>query len=107
MLQVTTYKCTVIVFQYEQVYLEDALGERVWVDRRDCQLFVENILTAFNTKIPPSSMMQSEVGKSDQTASAGTLHLGDFSLTLGKHDMGSVPKYMSTYCDCLKLSEKL
>ena len=54
-----------------QVYLEDALGERVWVDRQDCKLFVDNILTAFNTKIPPSSMLQSEVGKSEQTASAG------------------------------------
>ena len=56
---------------YQQVYLEDALGERVWVDRQDCKLFVDNLLTAFNTKIPPSSMLQSEVGKSDQTASAG------------------------------------
>ena len=47
-------------------------------------------------------MMQSEVGKSDQTASAGTLHLGDFSVTFGEHDVGSFRKYMSTYRDCLE-----
>ncbi len=53
-----------------QVYLEDSLGERVWVDRSDCKMFVENILTAFMTKIPPSSMLQAEPLKSEQPASA-------------------------------------
>ncbi len=45
------------------------MGERVWVDRSDCKAFVENIQTAFNTKMPKSSALsevstKSETGKS-------------------------------------------
>ncbi|UYV71556.1 INTS1 [Cordylochernes scorpioides] len=32
-----------------EVYLEDSLGDRVWVDQEDCRGFVDNIQTAFNT----------------------------------------------------------
>ena len=39
-----------ITFLPYQVYIEDALGERLWVDHPDCKSFVDNILTAFNTK---------------------------------------------------------
>ncbi|KAK7113352.1 integrator complex subunit 1-like isoform X2 [Littorina saxatilis] len=35
---------------YVKVYIDDMLGERVWVDREDCKGFVDNILTAFSTK---------------------------------------------------------
>jgi integrator complex subunit 1 len=35
---------------FVRVYMEDALGERVWVDHPECKSFVDNILTAFNTK---------------------------------------------------------
>ena len=35
-----------------KVYIEDAVGERVWVDHPDCKGFVENICTAFETKMP-------------------------------------------------------
>jgi hypothetical protein len=42
-----------------RVYIEDAIGERVWVDHPDCKSFVDNILTAFNTKC--SQMTSSNV----------------------------------------------
>ena len=44
-----------------QLYIEDALGDRVWVDNEECKGFVENILTAFNTRIPPKSVLQFEL----------------------------------------------
>lgn len=40
-----------------QVYLEDALGDRSWVDNDDCKGFVENVKTAFNTKSIPKSFL--------------------------------------------------
>ena len=53
-----------------QVYMEDSLGERIWVDRSDCRAFVQNIQTAFNTKIPSSHLLQFTV-QSDTPSSAG------------------------------------
>ncbi|XP_074651067.1 integrator complex subunit 1-like [Tubulanus polymorphus] len=41
--------------QFLKVYIEDSLGERIWVDREDCQGFVDNIQSAFDTKLPPKS----------------------------------------------------
>lgn len=43
------------------MYLEDALAERVWVDHYDCKGFVDNILTAFNTKLPPKGFLVPEL----------------------------------------------
>ena len=40
--------------QFLKVYIDDAMGERLWVDHPECRQFVENILTAFNTILPPS-----------------------------------------------------
>lgn len=55
-----------------QVYIEDSLGERIWVDSPHCKTFVDNIQTAFNTKMPPKSMLlQGEVGRSGGDLSAG------------------------------------
>ena len=45
-----------------RVYIEDAMGERVWVDQAECKLFTDNILTAFNTILPPSATREGEVG---------------------------------------------
>ena len=39
-----------------KVYIEDAIGERIWVDHPDCKGFVENICTAFETKMPTSNL---------------------------------------------------
>ena len=42
---------------FVKAYIEDSLGERVWVDSDDCKGFVDNIITAFNTKVPPKNHM--------------------------------------------------
>ena len=47
--------------QFLKVYIDDSLGERVWVDNEDCKSFVDNILASFNTRLPPKSMMQQDV----------------------------------------------
>lgn len=58
-----------------QVYIEDSLGERIWVDSPHCKTFVDNVQTAFNTKMPPKSMLlQGEVGRSGGDLSAGERH---------------------------------
>lgn len=44
-----------------QLYIEDALNERVWVDNDECKGFVNNILTGFNTRHPPKSVLQPDV----------------------------------------------
>lgn len=44
-----------------QLYIEDALGERVWVDHEECKGFTDNILTGFNTRHPPKSVIQPEL----------------------------------------------
>ncbi len=38
-----------------RVYIDDAIGERIWVDHPECKGFVDNICTAFNTKSPQQS----------------------------------------------------
>ncbi|KAJ9601644.1 hypothetical protein L9F63_000177 [Diploptera punctata] len=44
-----------------KLYVEDALGDRVWVDHEDCAGFVNNIVTALNSRIPPKSMLQPDI----------------------------------------------
>ncbi|XP_017798364.1 PREDICTED: integrator complex subunit 1 [Habropoda laboriosa] len=46
---------------FVKLYIEDALGERVWVDHEECKGFVDNILTGFNTRHPPKSVLQPEL----------------------------------------------
>ncbi|KAG7214008.1 hypothetical protein KM043_001378 [Ampulex compressa] len=46
---------------FVKLYIEDALGERVWVDHDECKGFVDNILTGFNTRQPPKSVLQPEL----------------------------------------------
>ncbi|KAL3877747.1 hypothetical protein ACJMK2_035409 [Sinanodonta woodiana] len=54
--------------EFVKVYIEDALGERVWVDRADCKGFASNIQTAFNTNIPKgSSLLGPEPSKGEQS----------------------------------------
>ncbi|KAG7167447.1 Integrator complex subunit 1-like [Homarus americanus] len=47
---------------FVRVYMEDSLGERVWVDHEDCKGFVDNIATAFRTKLPPKSLLYPDLG---------------------------------------------
>ncbi|RUS89929.1 hypothetical protein EGW08_002281 [Elysia chlorotica] len=42
---------------FVKVFVEDSLGERVWVDRDDCHTFVDNIITAFGTKRSPKHLL--------------------------------------------------
>lgn len=44
-----------------KTYIEDAINDRVWVDNEDCNVFIENIVSSFGTKIPPKSMLQPEL----------------------------------------------
>lgn len=46
---------------FVQIYIDDAINDRVWVDYEDCSSFIENVCTAFGTKIPPKSMLQPEL----------------------------------------------
>lgn len=58
-------------------YVEDSLAERSWVDHEDCKGFVDNIITAFNTKLPPKSMLVQEmhfVPAKNETASSSPSH---------------------------------
>ncbi|XP_073931481.1 integrator complex subunit 1 [Castor canadensis] len=64
---VSVLACNLLMAAYEEdenwpeifvkVYIEDSLGERIWVDSPHCRTFVDNIQTAFNTRAPPKSML--------------------------------------------------
>lgn len=49
---------------FVKLYIEDAMGERIWVDQAECKGFVNNILTGFGTKLPPKnlSLLLTELG---------------------------------------------
>uniref|UniRef100_A0A8C4PU53 Integrator complex subunit 1 n=1 Tax=Equus asinus asinus TaxID=83772 RepID=A0A8C4PU53_EQUAS len=79
---VSVLACNLLMAAYEEdenwpeifvkVYIEDSLGERIWVDSPHCKTFVDNVQTAFNTKMPPKSMLlQGEAGRSGGDLSAG------------------------------------
>lgn len=42
------------------VFLEDILGERIWVDNEECKGFVENILAEYATRMPDKSAISLE-----------------------------------------------
>nr|XP_014436471.1 integrator complex subunit 1 isoform X1 [Pelodiscus sinensis] len=80
---VSVLACNLLMAAYEEdenwpeifvkVYIEDSLGERIWVDSPHCKTFVDNIQTAFSTKMPPKSMLlHGEVGRSGGDLSAGS-----------------------------------
>ncbi|XP_078691976.1 integrator complex subunit 1-like [Branchiostoma floridae x Branchiostoma belcheri] len=62
---VVVLTCNILMSAYQEednwpdnfvkVFVEDSLGERVWVDNPECREFVANIQTAFSTKLPPKS----------------------------------------------------
>lgn len=74
-----------------KVFIEDSVGERVWVDREECQGFVGNILTAFNTKVPSRNIFQQENASGTGVGSGAASSPSITSLTaLGLEDDTSV-----------------
>nr|XP_043906794.1 integrator complex subunit 1 isoform X1 [Solea senegalensis]XP_043906795.1 integrator complex subunit 1 isoform X1 [Solea senegalensis] len=79
---VSVLACNLLMAAYEEdenwpeifvkVYIEDSLGERIWVDSSHCKIFVDNLQTAFGTKMPPKSMLL----QADTTRSGGDLSAG-------------------------------
>ena len=64
-----------------QVFVEDSLGDRIWVDREDCRLFVDNILTAFGTKASPKHMLMAGMeNMKDNTLGSRITHLVHMSV---------------------------
>ncbi|EEZ98703.1 integrator complex subunit 1 [Tribolium castaneum] len=49
---------------FVKIYVEDAVADRIFIDNPYCKPFVDNIITAFNTKLPPSSLLKSETWNS-------------------------------------------
>ncbi|MCL4131593.1 UNVERIFIED_CONTAM: hypothetical protein GTU68_040453, partial [Idotea baltica] len=47
---------------FVKAYIDDSLGERLWVDHEDCKGFVDNIVASFKTKIPPKSSLYPDMG---------------------------------------------
>ncbi|XP_055374259.1 integrator complex subunit 1 [Condylostylus longicornis] len=60
---------------FVKTYIDDAANERLWVDICDCAPFVENICTAFKTKIPPKSLLQPEGGGGTPTSTSTNVPL--------------------------------
>lgn len=48
--------------------MEDSLGDRTWIENERCRVFVENLLTAFDTKLPPRNVGQSGEGIKEQSS---------------------------------------
>ncbi|XP_026302988.1 integrator complex subunit 1 [Piliocolobus tephrosceles] len=80
---VSVLACNLLMAAYEEdenwpeifvkVYIEDSLGERIWVDSPHCKTFVDNIQTAFNTRMPPRSvLLQGEAGRGAGELGAGS-----------------------------------
>ncbi|EDV20866.1 uncharacterized protein TRIADDRAFT_60509 [Trichoplax adhaerens] len=55
--------------RFVQVYIQDALGERLWVDNEMCKDFVQNILTVFDTLLPTIDGSSSNVQTTSQSMS--------------------------------------
>lgn len=84
---------------FVRIYIDDAINERVWVDYDDCAALVENICTAFGTRVPPKSMLQPELSVLALAGgSRDTLGLDDDS---GEGNSGSdVIRTMELNMDC-------
>ncbi|XP_049601742.1 integrator complex subunit 1 isoform X1 [Syngnathus scovelli] len=103
---VSVLACNLLMAAYEEdenwpeifvkVYLEDSLGERIWVDSCHCKNFVDNIQTAFCTKMPPKSMLlQTDTGRA----------AGDLSASSSPHP--STPDEDDSRAELLIAEEKL
>ncbi|RWS07795.1 Integrator complex subunit 1-like protein [Dinothrombium tinctorium] len=46
---------------FVKVFIDDSLGDRIWVDNDACKGFVDNIITAFGTKMPPKHLLSQDI----------------------------------------------
>ncbi|WAQ97691.1 INT1-like protein [Mya arenaria] len=60
---------------FVKVFVDDSLGERVWVDRADCRGFVDNISTAFQTNMPKCGISTLDM-KSDSAPGSASPVIG-------------------------------
>ncbi|KAF7268865.1 hypothetical protein GWI33_018061 [Rhynchophorus ferrugineus] len=70
-----------------KIYVEDAVADRVIIDSPFAKPFVDNVITAFHTKIPPSSLLKSETWTSAarDTSSPLTINTGDDDDVVNEH----------------------
>ncbi|KAK7079233.1 Integrator complex subunit 1 [Halocaridina rubra] len=79
---------------FVRVYIEDSLGERIWVDHEDCKGFVDNISTGFKTKLPPKNLLYPDLGMgSRQDCPSPPVSVGS-----GGADSGDVDSELSLEC---------
>ena len=78
-----------------KIFIEDSVGERIWVDREECQGFVENILTAFNTKIPPKNILQQEGGNLGLSGTTAASSSPNVAAMLGVDEEASIDSDIS------------
>lgn len=79
----TSMACNVLVHVYQnedswphsfiKVFVEDALGDRSWVDNEHCKPFVDNILMSFGTVLPTKPTTGDQSKKETQSVSIGNL----------------------------------
>lgn len=92
--------------QFVKVFVEDSVGDRIWVDHEECKSFVDNVITAFNTRLPPKSMMAPELvfkpdacpsppaaSNVDDDDSLSSLHL---DLKEGTENIAVIQRYASS-----------
>lgn len=105
------------LFYYLQLYVEDAINERVWVDMEECKGFVDNVATAFNTKHPTKSQLPPDLGLVppsvaglSSTCSSPSSAMGDddggleglkeelgLCITDSKHEFPVMPRYNGSH----------
>ncbi|KAG1699623.1 Integrator complex subunit 1 [Nymphon striatum] len=52
-----------------EVYVDDSVGDRTWVDHPECKVFVDNLQTAFGTILPPLSFLLSDINSKPDSPS--------------------------------------
>ncbi|CAG2249830.1 INTS1 [Mytilus edulis] len=82
-----------------EVFIDDSLGDRVWIDRSDCKGFVDNVITAFNTNLPPKSLLQSEPSQGGSASPVvvededGNVKMESADNLFGDLDINVFPRY--------------
>ncbi|XP_065826439.1 integrator complex subunit 1-like [Oscarella lobularis] len=91
-----------------KAYIDDSLGERMWVDSEVCRNFIDNVLTSFGTRLPSSVHQSSTTAESGggggiSVLSAGSVDLGGkgdgkTELTIDSSIPDARPKVLNRFC---------